>query len=96
MREGRTRVTGREIHRLRRRFLLTQEALARLLDVATATVNRWEAETASPRGMSGIVLTAMRQGVDRDPRLPDKIDSRDRISMLAAIFATAASARGKR
>lgn len=43
-------MNANEIRDLRRRLGVTQETLAKLLNVTVWTVNRWEAGRVSPRG----------------------------------------------
>lgn len=68
-------VTGERLRRLRERLGLTQEALAHLLGVAFATVNRWEnvAGVSGPRGAVAVVLNALEVGLRRDRELPRRL-----------------------
>ncbi len=54
---------------------LSQEALARLLGVSFATVNRWESDatTSEPRGMVLVVLQALEAGLRKDPKLSERL-----------------------
>jgi putative transcriptional regulator len=47
----RANVTPEEIRALRLQLGLSQEAFARRLDTALATVNRWEAGKRKPKGL---------------------------------------------
>ena len=53
------------IRRLRKKLGLTQEALARRLDVSTVTVNRWERGHAEPSklGMKALDALAKNRGL---------------------------------
>ena len=51
--------TAAAVRRLRRKLGLTQEGLARRLDVSTVTVNRWERRHSKPRGLSAKALDAV-------------------------------------
>lgn len=68
-------MTGERLRRLRERLGLTQEALAHLLGVAFATVNRWEnvAGISGPRGAVAVVLRALEIGMRRDRDLPKRL-----------------------
>lgn len=68
-------VTANQLRRLRTRLGLSQEALARLLGVSFATVNRWESEaaTSEPRGMILVVLQALQAGLRVDSDLPERL-----------------------
>jgi len=59
----------RAIIALRRRHGLSQEALARLIDVSFATVNRWEHGKGHPAGLHGQAL----QAIARSKRRPRSI-----------------------
>lgn len=63
------------LRRLRTRLGLSQEALARLLGVSFATVNRWESDaaTSEPRGVVLILLQALEAAVRNDPKLPERL-----------------------
>lgn len=68
-------VTFTRLRRLRTRLGLSQEALARLLGVSFATVNRWESDSATsePRGVILVLLQALEAGLRVDPTLPDRL-----------------------
>lgn len=68
-------VTGDPLRRLRTRLGLSQEALARLLGVAFATVNRWENGSGGrgPHGAVLVFLQALAIGLRRDRELPQRL-----------------------
>ena len=68
-------VTANQLRRLRTRLGLSQEALARLLGVSFATVNRWESQSATsePRGMILVVLQGLQAGLRVDAGLPERL-----------------------
>lgn len=68
-------MTPTRLRRLRTRLGLSQEALARLLGVSFATVNRWESDaaTSEPRGMVLVLLQALEAALRAEPTLPDRL-----------------------
>lgn len=58
------RITGKEVKEIRLSIGLTQEDLARRLDVANATVNRWERnnKTIKRRDTKAILAIAKQEG----------------------------------
>jgi putative transcriptional regulator len=68
-------VTPIRLRRLRKRLGISQEALARLLGVSFATVNRWESDatTSEPRGVVLVLLQALEEGVQREPKLGERL-----------------------
>jgi|HubBroStandDraft_1064217.scaffolds.fasta_scaffold813317_2 transcriptional regulator with XRE-family HTH domain len=56
---------------------MSQEGLARLLGVSFSTINRWETVegVSGPRGTILTVLTALEEGLRRDPGLPSRLVS---------------------
>jgi transcriptional regulator with XRE-family HTH domain len=70
-------VTGERLRKLRVRLDMSQEGLARLLGISFATVNRWETieGATGPRGTILSVLTALEEGLRRDPMLPGHLAS---------------------
>ncbi len=57
-------IKGEEIKELRKKLGLTQEELARLLNVGFSTVNRWENNKATPTGQSLVVLSKLKELVE--------------------------------
>lgn len=53
--------TPTAVRRLRKKLDLTQEGLARRLDVTTVSVNRWERGHNVPRGLSAKALDALQK-----------------------------------
>jgi putative transcriptional regulator len=45
-------MNGNDIKKFREKLGLTQEALARLLNISTQTVNRWEREVYKPSSLA--------------------------------------------
>jgi len=72
------------------RLGLTQEGLARLLDVSFASVNRWESGTKTgPRGPVLALLRALDAAVHMDPGLRDHLsewEARGRNYLWAKVF----------
>jgi transcriptional regulator with XRE-family HTH domain len=68
-------MVGDRLRRLRMHLGLSQEALARLLGVAFATVNRWESDrrASGPRGVVLVFLQALEGALRREPALPDRL-----------------------
>jgi DNA-binding transcriptional regulator YiaG len=74
-----SRVTSRTLRSIRRRFDLTQEELAEVLDVATPTISLWETGSSKPRTENAariITLRGMGKGevdeiLGREPEEPD-------------------------
>ncbi len=54
-----TKWTPAAVRRLRKKLGLTQEGLARRLEVSWVTVNRWERGHSAPRGLSVKALDAV-------------------------------------
>jgi transcriptional regulator with XRE-family HTH domain len=68
-------MVANRLRRLRTRLGLSQEALARLLGVSFATVNRWESDkqASGPRGVVLVFLQALEAGLDSDRALPERL-----------------------
>jgi putative transcriptional regulator len=68
-------VVGERLRRLRTRLGLSQEALARLLGVSFATVNRWESDkqASGPRGVVLVFVQALEAASHSDPALSDRL-----------------------
>ena len=63
MGKGGTKVTAEEIRALRLQLGLSQEAFARRLDTALATVSRWESGKRKPKGLYLKALQELRAEV---------------------------------
>jgi transcriptional regulator with XRE-family HTH domain len=63
------------LRRLRTGLGLSQEALARLLGVSFATVNRWESDrqVSGPRGVVLVFLQALDAALHHDRMLPERL-----------------------
>ena len=89
-------LTGNDVRALRERLHLSQEALARILQVAMSSVHRWETRTPSVvvrfTGGVGPFIRAREAASHRDTELirhmPDWLD-RGEIYFWARIFALA-------
>lgn len=84
-------MVGEQLRRLREERLgLTQERLARLLDVSFASINRWENDSASgPRGPVVAMLRALDAASRTDPGLAGRLsewEARGRNFLWAKIF----------
>jgi putative transcriptional regulator len=68
-------VVGERLRRLRLRLGLSQEALAQLLGVSFATVNRWECgrQLSGPRGVVLVLVQALEAADRNDPSLPERL-----------------------
>jgi transcriptional regulator with XRE-family HTH domain len=68
-------VVGERLRRLRTGLGLSQEALARLLGVSFATVNRWESDrqVSGPRGVVLVFLQALEAALRHDRALPQRL-----------------------
>jgi DNA-binding transcriptional regulator YiaG len=64
-------MTADEIRELRRRLAMTQQQFSNKLGVSMSTVQKWEAETSKPRGLSRRALRKLaRKAPKEDTRLP--------------------------
>ena len=62
-----------EIIQLRERLRLNQHDFAKLLNVDTRTIARWEIGTNSPPASAEAVLSAIREKLDRDPNTTEQV-----------------------
>jgi len=59
-------MTADEIRELRKRLAMTQQQLSNRLGVSMSTVQKWEAGTAKPRGLSRRALDRLARKVPGD------------------------------
>jgi hypothetical protein len=71
----RAHVTGTRLRSLRTRLRLSQQRLARLLGVSTATIHRWETQPAAagPLGVVRIVLCTLERAVLKDESFSERL-----------------------
>jgi DNA-binding transcriptional regulator YiaG len=69
--KGQPMQASAEIRRTREQLGITQEQFARMMDVSTATVQRWEAGRARP-GSPRVIGELLRMGAARDALVPEQ------------------------